>query len=75
MTLGDRLEDEAIPHPAERAPATRAPVAGRAQWAGVAAVLVVAVIFPQLYGGDQYTMSIATQCVEYALITISRNLL
>jgi branched-chain amino acid transport system permease protein len=38
-------------------------------------VLAVVLLFPALYGGDSYTMSIATEAVIYALVTLTLNLL
>lgn len=35
----------------------------------------VAALFPLLFGGDAYNMSIATECLVYALVTVTLNLL
>ncbi len=61
-------------------PASRTVPGGRAaariaQWAMVGAVVVIGVLFPQVYGQDFYAVTIATECIVYALITISLNLL
>lgn len=56
-------------------PDTRGGARTLARVAGVVAVLVVALILPQLYSQDTYTLTIAAQCIVYALITISLNLL
>jgi len=39
------------------------------------AVIVVAALFPLGFSSDAYTMSIATECLVYALVTVTLNLL
>ncbi|MGH3414529.1 MAG: branched-chain amino acid ABC transporter permease [Marmoricola sp.] len=46
-----------------------------ARWAALVVIVVIAIIVPQLYGGNEYILSLATECIVYALITISLNLL
>jgi branched-chain amino acid transport system permease protein len=38
-------------------------------------VAALAALFPLAFGGDAYTMSIATECLVYALVTVTLNLL